>query len=141
MTVPVSMITPALIAGVVAPRRCICTSAVRHGPFGPRCSARRWSCATAQIVYSGPLKVYTSEVLVVLLLTVGVPSLARRSWNTTTAVAWFVGSMVLAWFSSFAMVATVAAAIVLVLHPRNDLRLRLAAVLHKRPASSFCSRL
>ena len=61
-------------------------------------------------------------------MAVVLPWFARRSWRLSTAAGWFVGAMLLAGFSSFAMVATVAAAIILVLHPRGDIRLRIGAV-------------
>jgi hypothetical protein len=84
--------------------------------------------SATHIIYSGRVKVYTSEVLFVLAVTVVVPWLARRSWSVATAVGWFVASVLAATLSSFALLVTVGAAIVLVMHPRDDLRLRIAAV-------------
>jgi hypothetical protein len=125
-----SMVTPALIGGVLGPPALYL--ALRRFRIARSVSALLGAAlvvCTAHVIYSGRVKAYTFEVLVVLLLAVTVPWLARRSWRTSTAIGWIVGSMILACVSSFALGATVAAAIVLVLHPRkDDLRLRLAAV-------------
>ncbi len=125
----VSMITPALIAGTLGPPSLYLV--LRRFRFSQSVAALLGSalvvCAT-DIVYSGRVKSYTGEVLCVLALTLVVPWLARRTWTTSTAIAWFAGSMVVAVFSSFALLATVGAGIILVLHPKRDRELRGAAV-------------
>jgi hypothetical protein len=125
----VSVITPALIAGAIGPPA-VYLVLRRFGvarSIAALLGAALAVCA-AHIVYSGRVKVYTSDVIVVLLVASVLPWLARRSWRLSTAAGWFVGAMLLAGFSSFAMVATIAAAIILVLHPRGDLRMRVGAV-------------
>jgi hypothetical protein len=123
------MITPALLAGVIGPPALYLV--LRRSGTARSIAAllgAALAVCTTHIVYSGRVKVYTSEVLVVLLLAVAVPWLAKRSWTLRTAVVWFSGSMILAGFSPFALLATVAATIVLVLHPQNDLRVRVVTV-------------
>ena len=125
----VDMITPRWWRDRWAPLRCT-SSCVG---FGSACSVAALLgsalvVSATHVIYSGHVKAYTAEVLFVLALFLAVPWLARRSWRVSTAVGWFAGSMLLASFSSFTLLVTVGAAIILVLHPRNDLRLRLAAV-------------
>jgi hypothetical protein len=71
------------------------------------------------------VKTYTFDVLIVLALALVVRPLAGLRWRTSTAVAWFVGSVVIGSFSSIALIATVVAGLVLVLHPSGDRKLRL----------------
>jgi hypothetical protein len=125
----VSVITPALIAGAIGPPALYLV--LRRFGVARSIAAllgAALAVCTAHIVYSGRVKVYTSDVIVVLLVASVLPWLARRSWRLSTAAGWFVGATLLAGFSSFAMVASVAAAIILVLHPRGDLRWRIGAV-------------
>jgi len=125
----VTMITPALIAGSIGPPALYLV--LRRFGMARSIAALLGAAmvvCTVHIVYSGRVKVYTSEVLVVLLLASVLPWVARRSWRVSTAVGWLVGAMLLASVGSFAMLATVAAGIILVLHPRRDLRLRIATV-------------
>jgi hypothetical protein len=123
-----NVIMPALIAGSLGPPALYLF--LRRFGFARSIAALLGSAlavSTAHIVYSGRVKAYTAEVLIVLAVAVAVPWLARRSWGVGTAVAWFVGSLIVASFSSFALLASVGAAVILVLHPRHDLRVRLAA--------------
>ena len=125
----VSLITPALIAGAIGPPAVY----VVLRRFGVARSiaallGAALAVCTTHIVYSGRVKVYTSDVVVVLVVASVLPWLARRSWRVSTAAGWFVGATLLAGFSSFAMVAAVAAAIIVVLHPRGDLGVRIGAV-------------
>jgi hypothetical protein len=125
----VNMITPAIIAGTLGPPALYLV--LRRFRFARSVAALMGAAlavSATHIIYSGHVKAYTSEVLFVLALMVSVPWFARRSWTVATAVGWFVGSMLIASFSSFTMLATVAAAIIVVLHPRRDLRLRVVAV-------------
>jgi hypothetical protein len=124
-----NMITPALIAGCLGPPGLYLV--LRRFGFARSVATLLGSAlvvSAMHIVYSGRVKAYTSEVLFVLVVIVVVPWLARRSWGVATAVAWVVGSMLVASFSSFTMLVTVGAAVILVLHRQNDVRLRVAAV-------------
>jgi hypothetical protein len=125
----VNMITPAMIAGTLGPPALYLV--LRRFRFARSVAALMGAAlavSATHVIYSGHVKSYTSEVLFVLALAVAVPWFTRRSWSVRTAVGWFVGSMLVASFSSFTMLATVGAAIIVVLHPRHDLRLRVAAV-------------
>jgi hypothetical protein len=122
------MVVPAMIAGALGPPALYLV--LRKFGYAVSVSlllgAALTVCETA-IAYSGHVKSYTSDVLVILLLCVIVPWLSRQRWRISTGVAWTVGSLVLASFSSFAMLATVAAAAILVFHPQGDRKIRVIA--------------
>jgi len=121
-----TMVVPAMIAGALGPAALYLV--LRR--FGYAVSiafllgAALTVCATA-ITYSGRVKSYTSDVLVIMLLCVLVPWLAKKRWGIAIAAAWFVGSIVLASFSSFVLLATVAAAAIFVFHSQGDRKIRL----------------
>jgi hypothetical protein len=123
-----SLVTPALVAGTLGP------PAVYLGlrRFGYARSiaflvGAALSSAQLHIIYSYHVKTYNFDVLIVLGLALAVWYLARRHWQTSTAVAWFAGSVVVGSFSSIALIATGVAGLILVLHPNDD-RMRRAAV-------------
>ena len=72
-------------------------------------------CETA-IAYSGHVKSYTSDVLMILLLCVLLPVAGAEAVERRIAVGWFVGSIAIASFSSFTLLASIAAGAVLVFH-------------------------
>ncbi|HEX2384268.1 MAG TPA: glycosyltransferase family 39 protein, partial [Acidimicrobiales bacterium] len=124
-----TMIVPTMIAGALGPP--VLYLVLRK--FGYAVSiafllgAALTVCETA-ITYSGRVKSYTTDVLVILMLCLLLPWLAKRRWTVLIAAAWFVGSVAVASYSSFALLATVAAAAVLLLHPHEDRKLRLVSV-------------
>jgi hypothetical protein len=80
------------------------------------------------IIYSGRVKTYVVDVIIVLGLAVLVPVLARYSWPWYAGATWFAGAIVVSSFSAFALIATSVAGIVLVLHSRADRTVRVFAV-------------
>ena len=123
-----SMVLPAMIAGALGPP--VLYLVLRKFGYAVSVSlllATALTVCETAILYSGHVKSYTSDVLVILLLCVLVPWLARQRWNAVTAAAWTVGSLIVASFSSFALLATVAAAAIFVFHPRGDRKIRLIA--------------
>jgi hypothetical protein len=61
-------------------------------------------------------------------LCVLLPWLARKRWTVPIAVAWFAGSVAIASYSSFTLLASIAAAAVLVFHAHGDRKVRILAV-------------
>ena len=123
-----SLALPALVAGVAGPP--LLYLAVRRLDYERSISVLLVSAlAVAQqhIMYSGRVKGYTLDPLLILLLAVIVAPLANRRWGLRTAAAWVGLSWVIGSFSGFALVATAAAVAILVLHPRSDVVVRLAA--------------
>jgi hypothetical protein len=124
-----TMVTPVLLAGALGPPALYLT--LRKFRYAVSISfllgAALAVCETA-IEYSGHVKSYTADVLVILLLCVLLPWLARRRWSVAIAVAWFAGSVLVASFSSFALLASIAAGAILVFHPHGDRRLRIFGV-------------
>ena len=80
------------------------------------------------IIYSGRVRSYVIDVLVVLALAAIVPSIARMRWSWRTAVAWLAGAVLVASLGVFALVALAAAGIILVLHSVGDRQVRVVAV-------------
>jgi hypothetical protein len=124
-----SMVTPALIAGTLGPPT-LYLGLRRFGSARSIAFLVGAALASAQIhiIYSYHVKTYTFDVLIVLGLAVAVWHLARWHWRWSTAVAWFVGSVVVGSFSSIAMIATSVAGLILVVHSNDDRRQRAAAV-------------
>jgi hypothetical protein len=84
--------------------------------------------AKIHVLYSGRVKPYTLDVVLVLVLLVTVPRLASIRWRWTTAAAWVIGAVLVGTFSGNVMLATALAAVILVLHPVGDLVVRVVAL-------------
>ena len=123
-----SLALPALVAGVAGPP--LLYLALRRLGYERSISvllASALAVGQQHIMYSGRVKGYTLDPLLILLLSVIVAPLANRRWGLRTATAWVGLSWVIGSFSGFALVATAAAVAILVLHPRSDVVVRLAA--------------
>lgn len=126
---PASMVTPALIAGTLGPPALyLVLRRLRFASSIAALVASIVTVSTTHIIYSTRVKTYTSDLLLVLLLALVVPWFAARRWRVQTALAWIAGSLVVASFSSIMILATVAAGMVVVLHPRGDFNLRVVTV-------------
>ena len=88
-----------------------------------------FAVAPIHILYSGRVKGYTFDTLWVLVLALVVPRLAARTWRWPLAVGWVAGAITIGAFSGYSLIATAAAAIMLVLHPMGDRAVRIAALL------------
>jgi hypothetical protein len=84
--------------------------------------------AQTDIVYSGRVRGYTIDLLIVLAVAMILPRLTRIEWRWPTAVAWIAATFVLATFSIFAMIAVAAAGVIVLLHPTRDVWVRGVAV-------------
>ena len=84
--------------------------------------------AHIHIEYSGRVKPYVIDPLVVLGLAVVLPRLARATWRWPLAFGWVAGALVLSSLSSFALVATAVAGLMIVLGSSTDRLVRVAAV-------------
>lgn len=84
--------------------------------------------APPQVQYSGRVKSYVFEVVVVLVLAIALKPLASRTWSWGVAAAWLAASVLVGTFSVFTLVAVAAAGVVLALHPSGDRNRRIAAV-------------
>lgn len=118
-----------LLAGLLSPP--LLYLALRHLDFERSVSAllaAALTAAEAHVVYSGRVKSYTLDFLVVLALAVVVPWLARKEWSWQLGLMWVVATVTVASLSGFAMIAVGVAGAILVLHPASDIRIRLVAV-------------
>jgi hypothetical protein len=120
---------PSLVFGVLAPPALYV--ALRSFGYARAISAivsAALVVAPIPILYSGRVKGYTLDTLVVLLLAVAVPVLARRTWRWPVAVAWTVAAIGITSLSAYTLLATAGAGVILVLHPCADRRVRIMAV-------------
>lgn len=124
-----AIIYPAFIAGVLGPPALYLT--LRRLGYALSISGLLAAALVAtqtHITYSGRLKAYTLDVLVVLALSLVVTRLARLRWDWRIALAWAIGASLAASLSAFSLVAVVVAGALLLLHPASDLRVRVISV-------------
>jgi hypothetical protein len=80
------------------------------------------------IEYSGRVKSYVIDALIVLGFAALLPRIVRVHFGWRQAALWIVGSFAVGFFSPFALVAAVVAGIVLLLRPAGDRAMRVVAV-------------
>jgi hypothetical protein len=80
------------------------------------------------IQQSGRVKGYTIDVVLVLLLAVALPRLARVTWHWPMALAWALTAVLLGCMSGTVLLGTVGAGLILLLHPESDRFARFAAL-------------
>jgi hypothetical protein len=80
------------------------------------------------IEYSGRVKSYVIDALVVLAFAALLPRIVRVHFGRREATLWIVGSFAVGIFSPFALVAAVVAGIILLLRPAGDRAMRVVAV-------------
>jgi hypothetical protein len=128
---------PALIAGTLSPP--LLYLALRGCGYERSISAllgAALAAAQTDIIFSGRIRTYAIDALIVLGLAMIVPRLARMRWRWPTAVAWVVAAIVVATFSGSALIAVAVAGAIFVLHPKSDLPVRVAAVATQAAASA-----
>jgi hypothetical protein len=124
-----SLAYPALIAGASAPPALYL--GFRSFGFARSISVLMASAlliSDIHILYSGRVKAYTLDTLVVLGLAVALPRLAKVTWTPAIAATWALAAIVLGSLSGYILLATAVAALVLFLNPAGDRVVRLAAL-------------
>jgi len=132
-----SLTYPALIAGTLSPP--LLYLALRGCGYQRSISAvlgAALAAAHADIIYSGQIRSYTTDLLIVLGLTMIVPRLAGMRWRWQTGVAWVVAATLVASVAGFALIAVAVAGAIILLHPKSDLPVRAAAVATQAAASA-----
>jgi hypothetical protein len=84
--------------------------------------------AETDVIYSGRVRTYTIDVLIVLALALVIPRLTQIRWRWWTGIAWIAAGALLAFWSGFALIAVAVAGGIIALHPASDLRWRAVAV-------------
>jgi hypothetical protein len=84
--------------------------------------------AQTHIVYSGRVRTYTIDLLIVLALVMILPRLTRIQWRWPAVLAWVGAMAIVASFSVFAMIAGAAAGVIVLLRAGPDLPARVVAV-------------
>jgi hypothetical protein len=128
---------PAMIAGTLTPA-VLYLVLRRFGYTAAVCALLAGGLVAAQthIMYSGRVKTYVFDILIVLGLTAVIPRLARWRWRWPTALGWAAASLAIASFGGFAFLAATAAGVILVVHSSSDWKVRVAAVAAQLAASS-----
>ena len=124
-----AMAYPAFVAGVLA-APLLYLALVRFGyarSISALCAAAL-VVADVHILYSTRVKTYALDVLIILGVAVVLPRIARLTWTWKTALAWVTFSLVVGFFSGFALVATAVAGLLLVVYAQDDRRFRIAAL-------------
>lgn len=124
-----ALVTPALAAGALGPP--LLYLLLRRGGFVRSVSlllAAAMAVASVPITYSTRVKSYTTDVLIMMAITLILPRVVRARWTRRVAIAWVAGAILAATYSSFAVLGMVGAGLVIVLHPNGDRRLRAVAV-------------
>jgi hypothetical protein len=128
---------PAMVAGVATPVALYLLARLcRLGAPASLLAASILVVSRLPLAYSGRVKGYALEALVVVVLAGLVVAFARTRWGPSTVVAWVLLAWVLGGIGAPMLVATGIAAVILVLHPapagashrRSDRRERLVAL-------------
>src|SRR5260221_2940583 len=80
------------------------------------------------VVYSGRVKSYVIDALIVLGFVALLPRLVRVHFGWRAAALWVVGSFAVGFFSPFALVAALVAGMIVLLRPAGDRAMRTVAV-------------
>lgn len=83
---------------------------------------------SVHVEFSARPKTYAVEPLVILALAALLPRVTRRRWSWRWALAWWAAAGLIGTYSAFAALAVAAAALIIVLHPREDRTLRIVTV-------------
>jgi hypothetical protein len=124
-----ALAAPALVAGVLGPGALYLM--LRRFGYARSISALlggTLAASSVHILYSGRVKTYVFDAVIVIALTLIVPRLARVRWGWAVAAAWSVGAVVVGSFSGFALAATALAGVILILHPCSDRFVRMVSV-------------
>ncbi|MEO6629889.1 MAG: hypothetical protein ABIP03_15125 [Aquihabitans sp.] len=120
---------PSLVAGVISPA--LLYAALRFTRFERSVStivAATLVVAPIPILYSGRVKGYTLDTVLMLGLAIVVPLMAKRRWTWPTAAAWALAMIVIGGFSGYLLLASAAATAVLVFHANSDRWVRAGAL-------------
>lgn len=122
---PESLADVAFTAGVLGPA--VFYGALRR--FGNRRSislliGNALAAERLNIVYSGRVKSYVVDALVVLGVAAVIPRLARQQWTWPVTLAWTCGAVFVGLFSPFALLAAFVAGVLLVMRPCHDVGYR-----------------
>jgi hypothetical protein len=115
---------PALFVGAIGPA--VLFLALRRFGYGTAVSAvlgAALAASDAFILYSGRVKGYVIDPILILGIMLVLPRLARTRWRWPLALGWTVAAVVLGGFSGYLLVVTAGAGLLLVVHATKDDRL------------------
>ena len=125
---PEALVWPILIAGsLLAPALyLLLTRWTRRA--GAVVLASAAAVAIVHVDFSARAKTYAVDPLVILAIAAALPRVTKRRWSWRYAVGWLVVAGIVGTYSVFAAVAFAVAAVIVVLHPQGDRRVRIVTV-------------
>lgn len=120
---------PVLFVGALGPA--VLFLALRRFGYSTAISAvlgAALAASDAFILYSGRVKGYVIDPILILGILLVLPRLARQRWRWPLAAGWTISAVVLGGFSGYLLVVTAGAGLLLVLHPAQDRLVRMASV-------------
>lgn len=124
-----SLAYPVLFVGALGPA--LLFLALRRFGYGTAISAALGAALAASdafILYSGRVKGYVIDPVLILGILLVLPKLARVRWRWPLATAWTISAVVLGGVSGYLLVVTAGAGLLLVLHPTHDRLVRMVSV-------------
>jgi hypothetical protein len=123
------LVLPTFLFGVIGPAIVYgCLRSLRYERAGSLLAAAALVVTPSHITYSGRVKSYTLDVVLVAVLAALLPRLSERRWTWTSAAGWVAFAVALGSISGYVMVATAVSIGILVLHPHDDRPFRAAAL-------------
>ncbi len=129
VSAPEAMADLAFAAGVVTPA--VLYVALRRFGFVWSISVLLSAALVSErfnIIYSGRVKSYVIDALIVVGIVTVLPRLTRVHFGGRAVGLWVVGSFVVGFFSPFALIAAGVAGVMLLLYPNDDRAMRVFAV-------------
>ena len=119
---------PALVAGVIAPPLLyLVLTRLGYGRTISLLLAAALLAADTHIVYSGRVKTYTIDLLLMLGLVILVPRLARVRWDWRVATLWVLVAAAIGCMGMTSLIAAAAASLIFLVSPVGDMKYRLVA--------------
>jgi hypothetical protein len=126
---PVALVIPVLLAGALAPVAVfVLLRSLAYARSIATALATVLVVAPAPVVFSGHLKTYVVDIIIVAVVAIVLPRLAQLEWTNRVAVAWVVAALLLGTISGYALIVTAVAGVVLVWSAGGDRRTRMVAV-------------
>ena len=128
-TNPVALVVPVLIVGALVPAAVfVMLRSLRYSRSIATSLAAVFVVAPGPVAFSGHLKTYVADLVIVAVTATVLPKLASMRWTARGGVLWFCGAVLVGTFSVFVLVATALAGVVLVFAAGPDRRTRAIAV-------------
>jgi hypothetical protein len=120
VTFTFGVIGPAIVFG--------CMRSLRYERVTSLLAAAAVVVTPSHVTYSGRVKSYTIDVVLVMVVATVLPRVSERRWTWAGAAGWVAAAVAIGSISGYVMLATATAIGILVLHPHGDRWTRAAAL-------------